>query len=325
VPEINSVSEFVSASAELQCVAELVRPLYWFRGHARSEWKLVPGVFRDDCPIQRDRIGTADQRNFQSLALENWEKMILAAFWREGASMMPPVGDLADVYFLAQHHGLPTRLLDWTANPLAALFFAVATHFDSDGEVIAACPDWRLTFGSPRSVLEPDLPGPPVTQRHGFVEETVEYLFGEGSRPSRGLIIPVLPDLRAVRMLHQDACFTLHVPGCPEICEGPDWLHRYRIPASSKRRIKEELRSVGVTSATLFRDLDHLSAKSALVGSTSTPDEPRPSRRRESLLTASNQTPIRSPSNSTSTSRMRWLRSRYFWRCGAFSARNASK
>jgi hypothetical protein len=262
MPEsISSVADFVTATSDLQCITDLLRPLYWFRGHARHEWKLVPGVFRDDCPIRRRHVERNTAVPFETIMLEEWEKQILDEFWREGASLMTSVSDLAEVYFMAQHHGMPTRLLDWTANPLAALFFAVAEqkHQNADGEVIAVCPDWRLTHGSSAPVEKPSLNSPPLTQRHPLVEQTVEYLFGQGSRPSRGLVIPVRPDLRASRMLHQGACFTLHVPGCPEICEGPDWVHRYRVPAANKKRIEEELRSVGITYATLFPDLDHLS------------------------------------------------------------------
>jgi hypothetical protein len=202
---------------------------------------------------------TANEPQSINVAIEKTEQSINDQFRRNGSLLLPSGTDCVEIYFLAQHHGLPTRLLDWTENPLAALFFAVAKDQNEDGEVVAIQPDWRMTFGSARPVERANLPYPPVGQRHSLVKETIQYLFDEGERPDRALIVPVRPDLRSSRMLQQGACFTLHMPGCPEVNETGKIARRFVIRKRAKQTLLAELRAIDVNWATLFHTLDHVS------------------------------------------------------------------
>jgi len=83
-----------------------------FRGQENKTWRLLPKIGRAEyCSGGQD--------------MEKIEQSILKEFKRLAYPFVSAaIEKQCDLCALAQHHGLPTRLLDWTLNPLAALWFA---------------------------------------------------------------------------------------------------------------------------------------------------------------------------------------------------------
>jgi hypothetical protein len=93
-------------------------PLIIYRGHACATWPLLPALCR--------------QKNAPSQMLRQWEAEVAQEFRnRCGLTDWPDIEVLA----YARHHGAPTRLLDWSRNPIVALWFAVsdAQHDKQEG------------------------------------------------------------------------------------------------------------------------------------------------------------------------------------------------
>jgi hypothetical protein len=103
-------------------------PLFiWFRGQPLSGDGLVP-------KCRRQTLGKVaiDENHF------NTEFMVSAP--NRSSEALPENNNYAEWLALAQHYGLPTRLLDWSASILTAAFFAVDGHLDEDGVVYAISP-----------------------------------------------------------------------------------------------------------------------------------------------------------------------------------------
>ena len=245
-------------------------------GHRRDA-----GVYRGSAHAERplltslDRLGGIDPPHSKA----GLESHILRNFLRYSRPHLEaPVADEWEVLVAAQHHGLPTRLLDWSYSPLVAAHFATAADtLDGGGPDRAVWRlDWRRVheaFGFPPLALMPkdvaralergdDARG--EERATGGVSPWRLFESGSSVAPFACLLEPPSLDERIVA---QSAVFTL----CSDTSRSldrfleahglGDALTRLVLPAADVPRIRDQLDLVGVDERHLFPDLDGVSAQ----------------------------------------------------------------
>ena len=155
--------------------------------------------------------------------------------------------------FLAQHYGLPTRLLDWSENPLVATYFAVLEHPGDDGCVWALWPSGlNCAFSAANGLV--------LIRDPQAVEIAKSAFTGKGS-PKETIAI----DGQEIdpRMLAQMSKFTLHSYRAvlEQIPESAGWLRQFVIPKNAKATIYRQLLAFGIRPSNLFPDLANLAAE----------------------------------------------------------------
>lgn len=208
--------------------AQAYRTGHWsFRGQSSLNWPLLPRIGRGDL----------DPR---------LEPRLLEFFLREAPAYLDRLPESPwEQIALARHHGLPTRLLDWTENALVAAFFACNERFDEDGALYAIKVRQRATDGESPFAIQ--------------------------------TLMRYRPRYVTRRIAAQRGLFTVHPSPAEAIPLGYSAdgiaIHRAIVTAAFKRKLLWNLSRFGINRASLFPDLDGLAAHITWFATGSDPSE----------------------------------------------------
>jgi hypothetical protein len=239
---------------------------------ARTGRRRDTGVYRgasDACrPLltSLDRLGGVNPPHTK----RGLEAHILRNFIRYSRPHLPspPVNEW-EVLVAAQHHGVPTRLLDWTYSPLVAAHFATTdAHAGRDRAV------WRLDWQQVHrafklrqlALLIEDLARTFGAEDHPFTPWTLFEAANESraaARDDRGdFACMIEPPSLDARIIAQAAVFTL----CTDTSRSFDAfleahglassLTKFVIPEPEAARFRDQLDLVGIDERRVFPDLD---------------------------------------------------------------------
>ncbi len=164
---------------------------------------------------------------------------------------------------LAQHHGLPTRLVDWTWSPLVALHFVTSdmTRYEEDGMVLA------VDTYKARSFLPPKLKNLTDREATGVFSlemlESVAASLPEFDRLHRAPFLAFLdPPALDARLVNQFAAFSVMNDAGAYLDEWleahPELSRRIIIPSELKWEVRDKLDQANVAERVLFPGLDGL-------------------------------------------------------------------
>ncbi|MEO8285830.1 MAG: FRG domain-containing protein [Chloroflexota bacterium] len=165
---------------------------------------------------------------------------------------------------LAQHHGLPTRLLDWSYSPFVALHFATADIELFDRDAVVWCVDYiesnKLLPNSLKALLD-------RADSNIFTAEMLSEVANnlpDFERLSEDdFVIFLEPPSLDERIVNQYALFSLMSRPSANLdqflLERPHIYRRLIIPAAVKWEVRDKLDQANITERVLFPGLDGLS------------------------------------------------------------------
>jgi len=246
-----------------------IRISSWSELHDRlyeSSWREPLGRFRSSFAFRG--VSQADYDLKSSLArmgrVGDLERHMLRNFRKYAQSKAVPQDSVWNWLAVAQHHGLPTRLLDWTYSPYVALHFATerVELYDRDAAI------WCVDYGVTNQYLPDRLKQ--VLREEGSDVFTAEMLaaaaptLAEFDALSPEPFVAFLePPSLDDRIVNQFALFSLLSSARAGLdawlAARPHVLRRLIVPAGLKWEVRDKLDQANITERVLYPGLDGLS------------------------------------------------------------------
>ena len=250
---INNFEELFALISEQPFDTEIkrYRSSFLYRGLTNANYSLVTSLERN-CAYKQKELEPSILRNFAKYA-ETTDPGIKDSVWRQ--------------MILGQHHGLPTRLLDWSHSPLVALHFACSSEDPSDLDQNNCCV-WKMDIQEINALL-------PAKYCQKLHDEnaclfTVDMLKAispnletyDADMGSNGMILVEPPSIDQ-RIINQYSYFSVVPMGLDSIEAFLDSKTnnsaKYIIAKDLKWRVRDFLDQMNLNERTIYPGLDGLS------------------------------------------------------------------
>ena len=258
--EITSVEKFIN---QIFAYSSNNPHELWYRGHRSQDWKLRPSLFREEVLDMTDdgSVQPIKYKNFMDFnsALKQFRDELIETIKDDRLNLF-------HYTFLAQHYGMPTPALDWSTDPLIALYFAVdGFEYTNEDEfpVVYILNPTRVNENSAMKYKE----GNRTISEVYCVDYADDKLFEDCLSDMNDTPFAIVPfavksnyDLKSQRISRQSGVFTLHEA---RYYKGVDWINfenddrekmgvALKISPSSVEYIKSQLKILNLTPETIY-------------------------------------------------------------------------
>ena len=242
-----------------------------YRGQGDYEWQIESRIYRA-LISQAENGGPIDPARFEWFTVDQdrdqhalqIEERLLRRFMSEVKALefsdLPGDADRLGWLELMQHHGVPTRLLDWSKSPFVALWFAVndsmvSPNSDASLHVLHVGNTWLSHIKWIQELGIQDFSWEIFQTNREHQNTLAEYLIRNQTMP-----VPLLiqPRLMVPRIAAQESIMTL-MPVITVLSSNyltQTLSTKIRIPSKWKGQIRSICQERGLNRMSLFRDLD---------------------------------------------------------------------